>query len=364
MNSPRKIIHVDMDAFYTSVEQRDRPEIRGKPVVVGGSPEGRGVVASASYEARRFGIRSAMSAAQAKRLCPSLIFVRPDFDKYIEASHKIRAIFAEVTDLYEPLSLDEAYLDVTVNKLGEPLAGKVARWIKDQIKARLNLTASAGVAENKFLAKIASDLKKPDGLAIITPDKSFDFIATLPVEKLWGVGPATAKKLHELGIFKAADFRTMDVFSAEKKLGKHGIFLHGLAHGIDDREVDPSQDSKSCGSETTFEKDILDIYVLIDYLEEISEGLSIELKKMERPGKTITLKLRYSDFKTITRSKTLPRFTDDPKRIHDTAVELLRGHTEAGKIPCRLIGISVSGLRDEDEPEQLWLEFPAPFDRY
>jgi DNA polymerase-4 len=364
MNSIRKIIHVDMDAFYTSVEQRDRPEIRGKPVVVGGSPEGRGVVASASYEARRFGIRSAMSAAQAKRLCPSLIFVRPDFDKYVEASRRIREIFAEVTDLYEPLSLDEAYLDVTVNKLGEPLAGKIALWIKNQIKARLNLTASAGVAENKFLAKIASDLKKPDGLVIITPEKSFDFIATLPVEKLWGVGPATAKRLHDLGIFKTADFRAMDVFEAEKKLGKHGVFLHGLAHGIDDRVVDPSQDSKSCGSETTFDKDILDIYVLIDYLEEIAEGLSSELKKMERPGKTVTLKLRYADFKTITRSKTLPRFTDSPKKIHETAVELLRGHTDAGQKPCRLIGISISGLRDENEPEQLWLEFPAPFNSY
>jgi DNA polymerase-4 len=362
MNSPRKIIHVDMDAFYTSVEQRDRPELRGKAIVVGGSPEGRGVVASASYEARRFGIRSAMSAAQAKRLYPQLIFVKPDFEKYVKASHQIREIFSEVTDLFEPLSLDEAYLDVTTNKLGEPLAGKVARWIKEQIKARLNLTASAGVAENKFLAKIASDLKKPDGLVIITPDKSYDFIATLPVEKLWGVGPATAKKLHELKIFKAGDFRTMSVTETEAKLGKHGVFIHGLAHGIDEREVDPSQDSKSCGSETTFEKDILDVFVLIDYLEEMSEELSSELKKMERPGKTITLKLRYSDFKTITRSKTIARFTDDARKIHATAVELLRGHTEAGVRPCRLIGISVSGLREEDEPEQLWLEFPAPFD--
>jgi DNA polymerase-4 len=245
--------------------------------------------------------------------------------------------------------------------MNEPLAGKLARWIKDEIKARLNLTASAGVGSNKFIAKVASDFKKPDGLVIVHPDKALEFIAELAVEKLWGVGPATAKRLHELGLFRAKDFRKWDVATAAARLGKHGVFLHGLAHGIDDREVDPSQESKSCGSETTFEKDVSDITVLIEYLEELSQDVAAELKKMGRPGKTITLKLRYSDFKTITRSKTIHTFTDDAKKIKDTAVFLLRENTDGGIRPSRLIGITVSSLRDENEPEQLWLEFPAPF---
>jgi DNA polymerase-4 len=354
----RKIIHVDMDAFYASVEQRDRPELRGKPVVVGGPPQSRGVVASASYEARRFGVRSAMSSAQAHRLCPQAVFVQPEFMKYREASQKIREIFHEVTDLVEPLSLDEAYLDVTTNKLGESSAGKIARWIKDQIRSRLNLTASAGVGPNKFLAKIASDLKKPDGLVIIPPERAFDFITQLPVEKLWSVGPATAKRLHSLDIFKAGDFRKWDMKSIEERLGKHGLFLYALAHGEDDREVDPDQETKSCGSETTFDHDILDLGVLTEYVEELSHDIASELKKIGKPGRTITLKLRYADFKTITRSKTLSRFTDDPKTISQTGIQLLKEGTEAGRQPARLIGISVSGLRDENEPEQLWLEFP------
>jgi DNA polymerase IV len=357
----RKIIHVDMDAFYTSVEQRDNPELKGKPIVVGGSPQSRGVVAAASYEARKFGVRSAMASSQAQRLCPSLIFVRPDFDKYREASDKIREVFYEVTDLVEPLSLDEAYLDVTENKLGEPLAGKIARWIKDQIRARLNLTASAGVGSNKFIAKVASDLQKPDGLVIIPPDKAYDFIAQLPVEKLWGVGPATAARLHALGMFKAADLRQWNVATAVEKMGKHGAFLRDLAHGIDDREVDGSGEMKSCGSETTFEHDILDIYKLIDFIEALSQDVAASLKEMGKPGRTITLKLKYSDFQSITRSKTLTRFTDDAKRIADVATLLLRENTEAGVRPARLIGVSVSSLRDENEPEQLWLNFPEPF---
>jgi DNA polymerase-4 len=361
MNPTRKIIHVDMDAFYTSVEQRDRPELRGKPVVVGGNPQSRGVVASASYEARRYGVRSAMSAAQAQRLCPKAIFLKPDFEKYRKVSQQIREIFSEVTDLYEPLSLDEAYLDVTQNKLGEPSASKIARWIKDQIQSRLGLTASAGVGSTKFIAKVASDIKKPDGLVVIPPEKVLDFIADLPVEKLWSVGPATAKRLHELGAFKVSDLRKWDATMAASKMGKHGVFLHALANGIDDREVDNSQESKSCGSETTFDRDIMEVSLLVDYLEELSQDLADELKKMGRPGRTITLKLRYSDFKTITRSKTILRFTDDAKKINEVASLLLKEDTEAGQRPCRLIGITISGLWDENEPEQLWLEFPDYF---
>jgi DNA polymerase-4 len=347
-----------MDAFYASVEQRDRPELRGRPVVVGGNPQSRGVVASCSYEARRFGIRSAMSCAKAQRLCAETVFVYPNFQKYQTASEEIRKIFLEVTDLVEPLSLDEAYLDVTENKMNEPLAGKLARWIKEQIKERLNLTASAGAGPNKFLAKIASDIKKPDGLFIIPPEKALDFIATLPVEKLWSVGPATAKRLQALGIWKAGDLRKWELPAIERALGKHGTFLHQLAHGIDDREIDPSQETKSCGSETTFDKDVLDLGELVSTIEEISNELADSLKELGRPGRTITLKVRYKDFKTITRSKTLDRFTDKPEMISKIASQLLRENTEAGQIPVRLIGISISSLRDELEPEQLWFDFP------
>jgi DNA polymerase-4 len=354
----KKIIHVDMDAFYASVEQRDNPALRGRPVCVGGNPQSRGVVASCSYEARKFGIRSAMSCAKAQRLCPDAVFVYPDFDKYRRASDGIREVFLEVTDLVEPLSLDEAFLDVTQNHFNEPMAGKLARWIKDQIKLRLNLTASAGAGPNKFLAKLASDLKKPDGLCIIPPEKALDFIATLPVEKLWSVGPATAKKLQALGIWTAGDLRKWDIQAVDRALGKHGIFLHQLSHGIDDREVDPSQETKSLGSETTFEKDITNLDELARYLEEISLELADQLQELGRPGRTVTLKLRYKDFKTITRSKTLDKFTDQATVISKVATKLLRENTEAGQIPARLIGISISSLRNDNDPEQLWFDFP------
>jgi DNA polymerase-4 len=353
-----KIIHVDMDAFYTSVEQRDHPELRGKPVIVGGSPERRGVVASASYEARKFGVRSAMSSAKAKRLCPRAIFVRPDIAKYRRVSEEIRAIFTSITSLVEPLSLDEAYLDVTENNLGEPLARNVARHIKDRIRKELNLTASAGVGPNKFIAKVASDLRKPDGLVVIPPERVSVFVEKLPVEKLWGVGPATAKRLHSLGLFTAGDIRRASVASLEKELGRFAHFLHALSRGEDDRKVDPNQESKSCGSETTFDHDFSDVWKLEEYLREMADDVAAELKDIERPGKTITLKLRYSDFKTITRSRTLPRRTDRAEVIADVAVDLLRESTDAGRRPARLIGVTVSGLYDPHEPEQLWLSLP------
>lgn len=357
----RKIIHVDMDAFYASVEQRDRPELRGKPVVVGGRPQSRGVVASCSYEARKFGVRSAMSCAQAARICPQAEFVRPNFTKYVEASHAIREIFLEYTDLVQPLSLDEAYLDVTVNKRGEPSASKIAREIKARIQERIQLTASAGVGPNKFIAKLASDFRKPDGLVIVPPEKVAAFVEKLPVERLWGVGPATAKRLHEAGFRTTADLRAVSAASLEQRFGSLGPFLHDLAHGIDDREVDPSRESKSIGAETTFDRDISDPDRLAVKIRELSQELADSLQKEHKPAKTITLKLRYEDFSTITRSKTLARFTDDADLIAATAEKMLRENTDIATRSARLIGVSVSKLWNESEPEQLWLDFPPPF---
>lgn len=356
-----KIIHIDMDAFFTSVEQRDRPELRGKPVIVGGDPEKRGVVAGASYEARRFGVRSAMSAAQARKLCPQGIFLKPRFSRYAEVSEKIMEIFRSVTPLVEPISLDEAYLDVTENALGEPLARKVAEHLKNRIRNELNLTASAGVAPNKFVAKLASDLKKPDGLVVIPPEKVLAFIEPLAVEKLWGVGPATQKALNEMGIWTVGDIRRTKSEELERTIGSFGRFLHGLANGEDPRRVEPERESKSCGAETTFEKDISRIDLLLEHVHELSKEVAESLVSIERRGRTVTLKLRYSDFQTITRSQSLGRYTDEVDKIARTASRLLLESTEAGRRPARLIGVSVSGFLGEGEPEQLWFDFPTPF---
>ena len=357
----RKIIHVDMDAFYASVEQRDRPELKGRPVVVGGNPKSRGVVASCSYEARKFGIRSAISSAQAHRLCPHAVFVPPDIGKYREVGHQIREMFYEITPLVEPLSLDEAYLDVTTNSMEEPLAQKIAEHLRKRIREELHLTASAGVGPNKFIAKVASDYRKPDGLMVVPPERVLDFVAKLPVERFWGVGPKTAERLHAMGLFTALDLRKRTAEELERMLGKFGTFLHGLSFGEDSREVDPSMDSKSCGSETTFDGDILDLRILENYIEDLASDVSSELKKMERPGRTVTLKLKYSDFKVITRSHTFMRFTDDARLIAKAARTLLTENTEAGKRPARLIGVSVSNLIDYNEPIQLWLDLPEDF---
>lgn len=353
----RKIIHVDMDAFYASVEQRDNPELKGKPVVVGGHAEGRGVVAAASYEARKFGVRSAMSSAQAKRLCPQLIFVTPHFSRYSEVSQQIRAIFAEATDRIEPLSLDEAYLDVTENKLGQPLARDIAVYLKARIREVTGLTASAGVGPNKFIAKIASDMRKPNGLVVVAPSQVEDFVRDLAVEKFWGVGPATAKRLHGLGIFSAADLRRQRPERLIEELGKFGSFLVRLAHGEDDREVESDGDPKSRGSETTFEHDILDPERLMAVLREQAEEVAADLKEMVRPAKTISIKVRYANFETITRARTLHRYTDDARTIARVACDLMLGSTEAGVRPIRLVGLSVSGFVNPDEPLQLWFEW-------
>jgi DNA polymerase-4 len=301
-----------------------------------------------------------MSSAQAARLCPRAAFVKPDIAKYARVSREIRAIFESVTPLVEPLSLDEAYLDVTENLLGEPLAGKVAQQIKRRIKSELGLTASAGVGPNKFIAKVASDLKKPDGLVIITPEQAESFVIDLPIERFWGVGPATAKTLAKIGVFTGRDLKKKSKPELEKVLGRFGDFLYGLARGIDLRPVEPGGESKSCGSETTFDKDIRELPLLIRIIEDLSAEITSELRKMDRPGRTVTLKLRYSDFKTITRSRTLPNFistSDSGRSLAAVAADLLVGSTEAGRRPARLVGVSVSNLRSDQHPEQLVFEF-------
>jgi len=350
-----KIIHVDMDAFFASVEQRDNPELRGKPVIVGGQPDSRGVVAAASYEARRFGIHSAMTCAQAARMCPHAIFVPPDHGKYRTVSTQIREIFHEITHLVEPLSLDEAYLDVTENQLDEPLAGKVALHIKRRIRKELQLTASAGVGPNKFIAKVASDINKPDGIYIVPPDRVMAFVEGLPVEKLWSVGPATASRLRALGLRTAGDVRRQELTRLQKLLGRQGAFIHRLSHGEDPRRVEPHREAKSRSAETTFAVDARENDVVEEALSRLVTRVSRALRKLGRPGRQVTLKIRYSDFTTITRSCTLTRATDDEQVILSEALELLRNGTEVGERAVRLVGIGVGSLVGVDDPIQLEL---------
>lgn len=353
--SGRKILHVDMDAFYASVEQRDHPELRDKPIVVGGSPDGRGVVCSASYEAWKFGVRSAMSARKARQLCPSAVFVRVNMAAYKEVSRKIQTMFREVTDLVEPLSLDEAYLDVTENHWNEPLASRVAKRLRDRIKNELGLTASAGVGPNKFIAKLASDLRKPDALVVIPPDKVPELLAKLPVEKLWGVGPATARRLHAQGFFTTADIRDVPPRAMEAILGRFGNFVHRLAHGIDERPVRADRDPKSRGSETTFEKDVTGFEALAKELPALAEDVARSLLRNERKARTVTLKLRYYDFKTVTRQKAVDPPVATVERIESVARELLALALKERGAPVRLVGVSASALEPAAAPEQILL---------
>ncbi len=346
-----------MDAFYASVEQRDRPELRGKPVIVGGRPDSRGVVAACSYEARVYGVRSAMPSSRAHRLCPHAVFVPPRMSHYVDISREIRAVFHEITDLVEPLSLDEAYLDVSANSLGEPLAGKLARHIKDEIKRRTGLTASAGVGPNKLVAKIASDVKKPDGLMIVPPEDVASFLAPLPASRLWGVGPKTAERLLSLGIKTVADVRRIEVSLLEQQLGKYGPFLWRLAWGDDPREVETHRERKSRGSETTFAEDVSSVSDLCGTLEELVSEVACDLESAQQRARTVTLKLRYADFTTITRSRSMPQALRDPGGLLGVARDLLLGSTEAAVRPVRLIGVSASNFVGDDEPEQL----PLPF---
>ena len=344
----RRILHIDMDAFYASVEQRDNPSLRGKPVAVGGDPEVRGVVAAASYEARTFGVRSAIPMSRAVRLCPSLVIVRPDFQKYRSISQQIFAIYREVTPLVEPLSLDEAYLDVTENSWGEPLGVNVAKRLKEQIKSTTNLTASAGVAPNKFLAKIASGWKKPDGLTVVAPERVEKFLQELPVDALWGVGPVTAARLREHGIDKLTDVRAKSAEELEAVVGSLASWLIDLAHGRDDRVVEPNRPAKSAGSEETYAKDLESFEEIKQEVDQLARGVAEWLEKKAIKARTVTIKVRYSDFTTVTRSQSATDYTHDPDDIAARAVKLLE-KTEAGHRPIRLLGVSVHNFgADED----------------
>ena len=346
-----------MDAFYASVEQRDDPSLRGKPVAVGGSPTSRGVVAASSYEARKFGVRSAMPMARAVRLCPELIIVRPDFARYRAASQKVMAILRDCTPLVEPLSLDEAYLDVTENLWGEPLATTVAKRLKARILEEVKLTASAGVAPNKFLAKIASGWQKPDGLTVIPPERVEQFLQRLPVEALWGVGPVTAKKLRALGIQRLVDVREIDEIALRKTVGSLADWLKRLANGDDPREVKPDRPWKSISAETTYPEDLERLEEMRAEVDRLARRVAASLEKKNLYARAVTLKLRYSDFTTVTRSHTVSRPTRAPAEFASRAVALLE-RTDAARRPVRLLGVGAHDLSGEGgtHPEQLLLE--------
>lgn len=332
-----------MDAFYASVEQRDFPEYRGKPVIVGGSPEGRGVVAAASYEVRKFGVHSAMPAAHAVRLCPHAVFVKPRFEVYREVSEQIRDIFFKYTDLVEPLSLDEAYLDVTENHINLPSGTLIAKKIKDEIKSKTRLTASAGISFNKFLAKTASDLDKPDGLAVITPEEAESFLEELEIGEFYGIGSATEKKMKSLGIYTGKDLKEWDELELVDKFGKTGRFYYRIVRGIDNREVKPHRIRKSIGKERTFSEDKDDLQWIHSFLEELAEKVAASMEKKKAAGKTVTLKVRYDDFETHTRSTSFSYYINEASDIAEIAKQLLK-QTEVGDRKVRLLGITLSNL--------------------
>lgn len=340
----RKIIHIDMDAFYASVEQMDNPELRGKPVAVGGE-ENRGVVSAASYEARKFGVRSAISGVLAKKNCPELIFVKPRFDRYKEISKQIHKIFHDYTDLVEPLSLDEAYLDVTKNKKGNPSATLLAQEIRLRIFNEVGLTASAGISVNKFVAKIASDYNKPNGQKTVNPDEVIAFLEQLPIQKFYGVGKVTAEKMFQLGIFTGLDLKNRPIEFLEKHFGKSGGFYFNVVRGIHNSEVKSNRIAKSVAAEYTFDSNLSSEIFMVDKLEKIASELERRLKKHKISGKTVTLKIKYSDFTQQTRSKTMPYFIADKALILETVKELL--YQERMKDSVRLLGISLSNLNTE-----------------
>ena len=337
-----------MDAFYASVEQRDDPSLRGRPVAVGGQPERRGVVAAASYEARKFGVRSAMSMAKALRLCPNLVTVRPDFERYRQVSAQVFAMYRSVTSLVEPLSLDEAYLDVTENEWHEPFATTVAKRLKRQILERTRLTVSAGVAPNKFLAKIASDWDKPDGLTVIPTQQVEAFLQKLPVEALWGVGPVTAKSLRAAGIVRLVDVRKVDPQTLRNAVGSQSRGLQRLAAGIDDRPVIPNRTIKSSGAEHTYPIDLTDREIIESELDRMARLKAEWLTEKKLLARTVTIKVRYSDFTTVTRSHTAAEPTEEAERIAARAKTLLN-KTQAGTRPVRLLGISLHNLASEKD---------------
>lgn len=342
----RKIIHVDMDAFYAAVEQLDNPELRGKPIAVGGSSK-RGVVAAASYEARKYGVRSAMSSILARRNCPELIFVKARFGRYREISKQIRAIFYQYTDLVEPLSLDEAYLDVTVNKMGNPSATLIAKEIRQRIFDDTGLHASAGISINKFIAKVASDFNKPNGQKTVNPEDVIEFLENLEIRKFYGVGKVTAGKMYKLGIFTGKDLKKKPLQFLEDHFGKSAGYYYHVVRGIHTSEVRPHRIPKSVGSERTFGENLSSEIFMCERLEQIAEELERRLKKSGIAGKTVTLKIKYSDFTLNTRSRTLNYFIADKKLILETARQLL--YQEKLQNSVRLLGISLANLNTEDK---------------
>jgi DNA polymerase-4 len=343
-----------MDAFFASVEQLDHPELRGKPVAVGGSGP-RSVVAAASYEARKYGVRSAMPSVTAKRLCPDLIFVKHNFNRYTEVSSLVFEILKEYTDMVEPLSIDEAFLDVTDDKKKIGSATVIAKKIRSDIKHKTGLTASAGISVNKFLAKIASDINKPDGMFIIKPDDAEKFIENLQIEKFYGIGKVTALKMHNLGIHNGSDLKRWDLVSLIRNFGKAGVFFYDIARGIDERPVEPFQERKSVGTELTYEKDLTTSFEIIAELYKLEIELMERLEHSETTGRTVTLKIKFSDFRQITRSKTCQHYIRDFETLH-REVTALRKSIKLENPRIRLLGVSVTNLdNDECGDRQLYL---------
>jgi len=344
----RKIIHVDMDAFYASVEQLDNPELRGKPIAVGGLGN-RGVVAAASYEARKFGVHSALNSKTARQRCPDLIFVPTRFDRYREISHIIRSIFYEYTDLVEPLSLDEAYLDVTENKKDISSASAIARKIREKINEETGLTASAGISINKFMAKIASDINKPNGQKTIPPEEVLSFLETLDVKKFYGVGKVTREKMYQLGIFTGKDLKEQPMEFLEEHFGKSGLHYFNIVRGIQKSEVRPSRLQKSLAAENTFSENISSEIYMMEHLDEIADSVQYRLERRNLAGKTITLKIRYRDFSIQTRSRTLENYISKKEEFLPVVEELL--YQEKMRDSVRLLGISISNLNNEEKPD-------------
>ncbi len=363
METNRKIIHVDMDAFYASVEQMDNPDLRGKPLAVGGGGK-RGVVSAASYEARKFGVRSAMPGFTARKLCPDLLFVRPRFDRYQEISKQIRKIFFDYTDLVEPLSLDEAYLDVTENKKGNPSASLIAQEIRQRIFDEVGLTASAGISINKFIAKVASDYNKPNGQKTVNPEEVLEFLEDLDVKKFYGVGKVTQAKMYQMGIYTGKDLKSKSEAFLTQHFGKSGGHYYRIVRGIHQSEVKPNRERKSLAAERTFSENISSEIYMLERLENIAEELQKRLKRSKVAGRTVTLKIKYSDFTLQTRSKTLPYYVSDAAILLETAKELL--YQSEMKNSVRLLGISLSNLntgkkddkkKEKEEVEIIQLRF-------
>ena len=346
----RKIIHVDMDAFYASIAQMDHPELKGKPIAVGGGGK-RGVISAASYEARKFGVKSAMSGRLAEKLCPNLIFVKTDFARYKESSDRIRKIFLDYTVLVEPLSLDEAYLDVTENKIGFPSATLIAQKIRQRIFNEIGPTASAGISINKFIAKVASDYNKPNGQKTVNPEDVISFLEALDIRKFYGVGKVTAEKMYQKGIFTGQDLKAKSLEFLDENFGKSGVYYYHVVRGIHNSEVKPNRTRKSLAAERTFSENLSSEIFMLDKLDHIAQEVARRLEKSKVSGKTITLKIKYSDFTLQTRSKTLPYYVQDKSIILDTAKDLL--YQEHLNNSVRLLGISLSNLNTDSEKIKL-----------